>query len=52
MYEKVYVTWESYAHLVSLLPDDLKQGHPKMHDAAVRNTCELGWDADLSHKEI
>ena len=48
LYEKVYAAWEPYGHMVGLLPDELKQRHRKIHDAAVKKARELGWYPDLS----
>ncbi|MGD8569744.1 MAG: hypothetical protein PVJ39_16785 [Gammaproteobacteria bacterium] len=48
LYEKVYAAWEPYGHMISLLPDDLKERHRKIHDAAVEKARQLGWDPDLS----
>lgn len=48
IYEKVYAAWEPYGHMISRLPDDLKEKHRKIHDAAVKKARELGWDPDLS----
>lgn len=48
LYEKVYAAWEPYGHMVSLLPDDLKQRHSEIHDAAVQKAREMGWAPDLS----
>lgn len=50
LYEQVYVAWEPYGHLVSRLPDDLKQRHQQIHDAAIKRARELGWDPDLSNE--
>lgn len=48
IYEKVYAAWEPYGHMISQLPDELKEKHRKIHDAAVKKARELGWDPDLS----
>ena len=48
LYEKVYEAWEPYGHMVGLLPDELKQRHREIHDAAVKKARELGWYPDLS----
>lgn len=50
LYEQVYAAWEPYGHMVSRLPDDLKQRHQQIHDAAIKRARELGWDPDLSHE--
>ncbi|HEY5602846.1 MAG TPA: hypothetical protein VIM41_07050 [Gammaproteobacteria bacterium] len=48
LYEKVYAAWEPYGHMVSLLPNELKQRHQQIHIAAVARARELGWEPDLS----
>ncbi|WP_455222888.1 hypothetical protein [Kaarinaea lacus] len=48
LYEKVYAAWEPYGHMVSRLPEELKQRHQKIHDAAIKRAREMGWDPDLS----
>jgi len=51
LYEKVFKAWEPYGHLVSLLPDELRQKHQRIHDEAVKRARDAGWDPDLSHEE-
>jgi hypothetical protein len=50
LYEQVYTAWEPYGHMVSRLPDELKQRHMEIHDAAIKRARELGWDPDLSNE--
>jgi len=50
LYEQVYAAWEPYGHMVSRLPDELKQRHMEIHDAAIKRAREQGWDPDLSNE--
>jgi len=50
LYEQVYAAWEPYGHMVNCLPDELKQRHQQIHEAAVKRARELGWDPDLSNE--
>ncbi|MBX3616002.1 hypothetical protein [Nitrosomonas sp.] len=47
LYEKVHDAWEPYAHLPSRLPDELRERHTAIYDAAIRHAKSKGWDAEL-----
>jgi len=47
LYDKVYEAWEPYGHLASRLPDELRQRHQAIYEAATRRARELGWSAEL-----
>lgn len=47
LYDKVTVEWDKYGHLVSRLPEDLRERHQRIYDAAVARARELGWDPEL-----
>ncbi len=47
LYEQVYAAWEPYAHLPSLLPDDLRARHARVYAAAIQDARTRGWDAEL-----
>ena len=47
LYDKVYAEWEKYGHMVSRLPDELRERHQRIYDAAVARARELGWDPEL-----
>jgi len=39
--------WDKYGCLVSNLPDDLRQRHSKIHDAAIERARAMGWNPEL-----
>ena len=47
LYDKVTTEWEKYGHLVSNLPDELREKHARIYDAAVERARSLGWDPSL-----
>lgn len=47
LYEKVYVAWESYGHLPSRLPEDLRQRHTRIYEQAISTAKSEGWSAEL-----
>jgi hypothetical protein len=47
LYEKVYTTWEPYAHLPSRLPDELRERHARLYTQAIANAKKKGWDTEL-----
>jgi hypothetical protein len=47
LYDKVTQAWHPYGHLASRLPDDLRERHKRIHDAALARARELGWGPDL-----
>ncbi len=47
LYEKVHEAWQPYGHLVSNLPDELREKHARIHGEAFRRAKEMGWDAEL-----
>ncbi len=47
LYERVYAAWEPYAHLPSLLPDDLRARQARVYAAAIQAARARGWDAEL-----
>ena len=46
LYDKVSEAWRPYGHLVSRLPDDLRERHRRIYDAAIARARELGWHPD------
>lgn len=48
LYDKVTAAWEPYGHLVSRLPDDLRERHERIYSEAIRNAREKGWDPDAA----
>jgi len=47
LYDKVTVAWEPYGHLVSNLPQELRERHHRIYTAAVEQARSLGWDPEL-----
>jgi hypothetical protein len=47
LYDKVTVAWEPYGHLVSNLPQQLRERHQRIYTAAVEQARSLGWDPEL-----
>jgi len=43
LYAQVHEAWEPYGHLVSNLPEDLRERHRRIHDEALRQAREQGW---------
>ncbi len=39
--------WDKYGCLVSNLPDDLRQRHTEIHQAATVKAREMGWNPEL-----
>lgn len=51
LYDQVYQAWAPYGHLVSKLPDDLRQRHEAIYSAAMKRARELGWLAEYGHDD-
>lgn len=47
LYDQVSAAWQPYGHMVSRLPDELRERHRRIYDAAIRRAREMGWSADL-----
>lgn len=47
LYEKVHEAWEPYAHLPSRLPDELRERHTAIYEAAIKYAKSNGWSAEL-----
>lgn len=41
--DKVNAEWDKYGHLVSLLPEDIRQRHERIHGEALRKARAQGW---------
>lgn len=46
LYDKVSDAWAPYGHLVSRLPDELREKHAKIYAEAVKHGRENGWDPE------
>ena len=51
LYEEVCAEWERHGYLPSRLPDDLRERHARIHDAAIRRARALGWNAELGEDD-
>jgi len=45
--DKVNAEWDKYGCLVSHLPDELRQRHEKIHNAAIERAKASGWSGEL-----
>ena len=43
LYQQVHEAWEPYGHMVSNLPEELRERHQRIHEEAVRTAREQGW---------
>jgi len=44
--DKVNREWDKYGCLVSHLPDDLRERHKRVHDAAIADAKAVGWSGE------
>jgi hypothetical protein len=44
--QKVNNEWDKYGCMVSLLPDDLRQRHEKIHGEAITRARAAGWSGE------
>ena len=51
LYDKVSAAWAPYGHLASRLPEDLRQRHARIYEAAVASARSLGWDPELADED-
>ena len=49
--EQVNQKWDSYGHLPSALPDDLRARHQQIYADAVKTARANGWDPDAEVEE-
>lgn len=47
LYEKVHEAWLPYGHLVSNLPDELRERHARIHDEAIARARAQGWSGAI-----
>ena len=47
LYEEVYAAWEPYGHLVSRLPDELRQRHERIYGEAIARARAQGWEPPM-----
>lgn len=51
LYDQVYAAWEPYGHLVSNLPDELRERHRRIHDEAFERAREQGWSPAMDDED-
>lgn len=47
IHQQVMNEWDKYGCLVSNLPDDLRQRHTEINQAAMKRAKEMGWQAEV-----
>ena len=48
IHDQTKTEWDKYGCLVSNLPDDLRQVHTQIYDAAIAKARQMGWDPELA----
>ena len=48
IHDQTKVEWDKYGCLASNLPDDLKEKHKRIYDAAIERARGLGWEAAVN----
>ncbi len=51
LYDRVSKAWAPFGHLVSRLPDDLRQRHERIFGEAIARAKENGWAPDLGDND-
>ena len=51
LYDKVTEAWEPYGHLVSNLPEELRERHQRIYAEAVEKAKTMGWDPELGEND-
>lgn len=47
LYDRVTAAWEPYGHLVSNLPQELRQRHQRIYGKMMDQARKAGWDPSL-----
>jgi hypothetical protein len=47
LYDQVTAAWEPFGHLVSNLPEELRQRHQRIYGQIVEQARKAGWDPSL-----
>jgi len=50
LYDLVTAAWEPYGHLVSKLPEEMRQRHQRIYGKVVDQARKAGWDPSLEHE--
>ena len=45
--DKVNQEWDKYGCMVSQLPENLRQRHTRIHDAAIAHAKKMGWTGEI-----
>lgn len=48
LYERVHKAWESYGHLPSQLPPELRERHARIYAAAMERASASGWAPNMA----
>ncbi|MGF1643988.1 MAG: hypothetical protein ACFCUJ_10110 [Thiotrichales bacterium] len=51
LYESVFAEWEKYGQLPSRLPDDLRERHAAIYNAAMTRARDKGWNPELGEDD-
>lgn len=51
LYAQVSDAWEPYGHMVSNLPDELREKHQRIYAAAIQDAKAKGWDPEVDPDE-
>lgn len=51
LYDKVSAAWAPYGHLVSRLPQELRERHARIYAAALQRARDAGWNPELDDDE-
>jgi len=43
--------WDKYGSMVSNLPEDIRQRHSQIYDAAIKRAKEAGWDGEIELRD-
>ncbi|HKJ89168.1 MAG TPA: hypothetical protein VKA48_11765 [Gammaproteobacteria bacterium] len=47
LYGQVHEAWHPYGHLVSNLPEELRERHERIHGEGLRQARKAGWSPDM-----
>jgi len=51
LYDKVTQSWQPYGHLVSRLPDELRERHTRIYEKALQAARARGWDPGIDDED-
>jgi len=47
LYDRVCEAWAPYGHMVSKLPEPLRERHQVIYDAAIKRARAMGWSSEM-----